>query len=123
MPGEYDFTIYQGSKWVQQIAYRVGDVYQDLSNYLIRMQIRAQFESTSAIADLDSDTKGGIAISSTASEGFTITIAATVTSGYTFGMARYDIEIVPLDSNGDPTEVDAVRLLYGKVRLIKEVTR
>jgi len=119
--GRYNFTIEQGATFTRIFKYKdaTGSAI-DLSEATdLRMQIRENMGSTNPVLSGSFDLTNGFTIS--ASEGIsqenqiTLLISSSTTSLYTFDQAIYDIELV---NQGTTT-----RLLQGKIKLSKEVTR
>ena len=115
--GTYDFVIEQGATLSLDINYldSNGDLFDLTSGYTAAMKIK--------------DTVGGVTIASltngsgitfhsvaTSTPNINITIAHTVTSGYSFSDAVYDFE---LTTTGTST---VARLFQGKVTLSENVT-
>lgn len=129
--GKYSFTIEQGSTVDFRIEYKDSNsVPIDLTNYQARMQIRPTKESTSLICNLSSslDTDGsGLNMTPTSaslilpktSGSIGIYISAASSSLFTFSDAVYDLEIV----SGSGAGQTVTRILEGKVKLSKEVTK
>ena len=129
--GKYSFTIEQGSTVDFRIEYKDSNsVPIDLTNYQARMQIRPTKESTSLICNLSSslDTDGsGLNMTPTSaslilpktSGSIGIYISAASSSLFTFSDAVYDLEIVSGSGSGQTV----TRILEGKVKLSKEVTK
>ena len=119
--GQYNFTIEQGATLKKQFTYKdnAGAVV-DLNGYVTRMQIRPSIGSDSKIADLDNSTLGGLTILPTTGSAVSGTIElhinAESSSLYSFDQAVYDLEI---KSNAGIV----TRLLQGRIKLSKEVTR
>tara|TARA_R100001244_G_scaffold123178_1_gene92827 strand:+ start:125 stop:493 length:369 start_codon:yes stop_codon:yes gene_type:complete len=119
--GQYNFTIEQGATLKKQFTYKdsTGAVV-DLDNYVTRMQIRTSQGSDAKIADLDNSTLGGLTILPTTGSAVSGTIElhihADSSSLYSFDQAVYDLEII--SQGGIVT-----RLLQGRIKLSKEVTR
>ena len=129
--GKYSFTIEQGSTVDFRIEYKDSNSNPiDLTNYQARMQIRSTKESTSLICNLSSslDADGtGLVMTPTSaslvlpktSGSIGIYISAASSSLFTFSEAVYDLEIV----SGSGAGQAVTRILEGKVKLSKEVTR
>jgi hypothetical protein len=110
---ELDIEIEQGATFQKIITIYDDSIQRDLSGYTARMQVRPTFASTTTILDLTEDS-GGITIND--DDTITIYISATDTAALDFSTARYDFEIEAADET-------VTRLLYGKVKLMPEVTR
>jgi hypothetical protein len=110
-----DIVIWQGAIFEESIIYKdAARVPIDLTGYSAKMQIRPYIGSSEVIDTLIS----GEELTITGASGkIDIEIDATVTASYNFTEAVYDLEVTP-PSGATGTE----KLLYGKVKLIKEVT-
>lgn len=126
--GIYNFTIEQGSTFQRTFKYKTSEGTPiSLSNHDISMDIRESVDSLTTILDIgegittkdDGTTTENtqFSVSSSAHE-FTLTIDADTTASMSFNTAVYDIEI---KDNSTPPVV--TRLLQGKIKLSKEVTR
>ena len=125
--GKYSFVIEQGATTDFNIVYKDSSGNPvDLTAYQARMQIRSTYaDSTSTIiANLSSSLlsdRTGLNLSGSngstplASGSIGLYISAATSSNFTFSEARYDIELI----SGSIT----TRLLEGKIKLSKEVTR
>ena len=123
--GRYSFVIEQGATTNFQINWNdESGSPVDLSGYHARMQIRPQVEAATALLSLTSSLNSdgtGINLSGSngtqplASGSIGIYISAVSSSALDFGEAFYDLEMV----NGN----EVTRLLEGKVKLSKNVTR
>lgn len=124
--GRYSFVIEQGAttkfeiKWTNESGSAI-----DLSGYHAKMQVRPQVESSEVFLTLSSSLSDscGTGINLSGSNGSTplasgsigIYISAVSSSLLNFGEAFYDLELI----NG----CEVIRLLEGKVKLSKNVTR
>ena len=129
--GKYSFTIEQGSTVDFRIEYKDSDSNAiDLTNYQARMQIRSTKESTSLICNLSSSLDAdGTGLNMTpvsasvvlpkSSGSIGIYISAASSSLFSFSEAVYDLEIVSGSGSGQAV----TRILEGKIKLSKEVTR
>jgi len=129
--GRYSFTIEQGATTDFRIEYRdSNNTPIDLTPYEARMQIRPTPSSTTIICRLLSnlDVDGtGLNLTPTvnnliypkSSGSIGIVISAASSSTFDFSEAYYDLEIY---SGSGVTQV-VERILEGKVRLSREVTR
>jgi hypothetical protein len=115
--GIYNFTIEQGTTFQRTFKYKNADgTPKSLTGAeAIRMQIRPSVDSDTVIATYSKETDGGFEVATSPDNQFTLTITATQTSAFNFTNAVYDIEIEQSDV--------VTRLLQGKIKLSKEVTR
>ena len=123
--GKYSFVIEQGATTNIQINWTdVSGSAIDLTGYHSRMQIRPGVESSDVFLSLSSSLKAdGTGINLSGSNGITplasgslaIYISAVSSSALNFGEAYYDLEMC----KGN----EVTRLLEGKVKLSKNVTR
>jgi hypothetical protein len=88
----------------------------DLTNYTARMMIREDIDDATPIDEL-TDASGELIITPALGK-VTISIPASVTAGYTFDEAVYDLELVD-----DSVEPVVTRIVEGRIELCKEVTR
>ena len=131
--GIYNFTIEQGTTFRRTFKYKDsnGDAI-DLINHDVSMDIRPSIDSSTTILDVTEvqgtridgtttvDTKFSItsaSLGATANE-INLVIDADTTASMSFDSAVYDIEIA---DNSTPKVV--TRILQGKIKLSKEVTR
>jgi len=123
--GKYSFVIEQGATTNFQINWNneSGSAI-DLSGYHARMQIRPGVESSDIFLSLSSSLKSdntGINLSGSnfvtplASGSIAVYISAASSSALNFGEAFYDLELI----KGN----EVTRLLEGKIKLSKNVTR
>ena len=127
--GKYSFIIEQGATLDFEIQYKDKNNNPiDLSGYTGRMQIRPTVDSTTVYLTLSSSLNAdGTGLNFSGSNGSTpptsgsigIYIASCTSSLLNFGEAYYDLELY----NGTGSCAYTIRLLEGKVRLSKEVTR
>ena len=110
-----DLYVPQGSTYIHTFEYVASDGSAiDLTGYTARMQIRETVDATTTIYEA---TSAGGEITTTPLEGkVVLTIDATDTSAFTFSTAVYDLEL-------EATDTTVIRLVKGKVKLDKEVTR
>jgi hypothetical protein len=123
--GRYSFTLEEGATLNLQIDWSDGDGNPvDLTDYHSRMQIRPSVECSTILLSLSSslDVDGtGIILSGSngttplSSGSIAIYISAAASEGLDFNDAYYDLEMVKNDF--------VVRLLEGRVKLSKNVTR
>jgi hypothetical protein len=119
--GQYSFTIEQGATLVKQFTYKdTSGTVVDLNGFDVRMQIRSNIGSDTKIADFNNSNSGSLKIlpttGSSASGTIELNINATSSSLYTFDQAVYDLEI-------ESTGGTVTRLLQGRIKLSKNVTR
>ena len=129
--GRYSFIIDQGSTVDFRIEYRDSSNNPvDLTNYQSRMQIRPSKESSTIICTLSSSISiDGTGLNMTPFSASTqlpktsgsigIVISAASSSAFNFSEAYYDLEI--LSGSAPTTFVN--RILEGKIKLSREVTR
>lgn len=121
--GQYNFTIEQGVTVKKQFTYKnaAGTPVNIGTGYNVRMQIRNTIDSTTKIGDFDTETNNFLSVIETSGSAISGTIEllipATSTSLYTFDTAVYDLE---LEHTATKT---VTRLLQGRIKLSKEVTR
>ena len=129
--GKYSFIIDQGTTVDFRIEYRDSSNQPvDLTNYESRMQIRPTKESSTVICTLSSSVAlDGTGLYMTPFSGSTqlpkssgsidVVISAASSSTFNFSEAYYDLEIV----SGSAPKTFVSRILEGKIKLSKEVTR
>lgn len=116
----YSTTINQGALFTRTFTYKTGATTAtatpvNLTGYNARMKIKAADGTvilsltTTPTANGDVITLGGVAGT------VTVTIKTATTTAFTFGTARYDLELVQPDS-------EVVRLVEGDFTLDGEVT-
>ena len=123
--GRYSFTLEEGATLNLQINWSDGDGNPvDLTDYHSRMHIRPEVHSPTILLSLSSSlAEDGTGIILSGSNGTTplssgsiaIYISAAASEGLNFNDAYYDLEMVKNDF--------VVRLLEGRVKLSKNVTR
>ena len=131
--GNYNFTIEQGTTFKRTFKYKDSNGNPiDLGSHDVFMDIRSSIDSSTTILDIRKLNSTKIDGSSTNNTNFTITSAsagetaneinltidADTTASMSFDTAVYDIEI---KDNTTPPVV--TRILQGKIKLSKEVTR
>lgn len=120
-PGRYDgLVIYQGATFDVTFTWRQTAVPPallglpvDLTGYTARMQARVAIASTDTLIDLT--TENGKLILGGMDGTVRLLLSDVETAALTWSRGVWDLE---LDSGGDVT-----RLLYGRIRVSKEVTR
>lgn len=123
--GKYSFLIEQGATLSFELQYKdSAGTPIDLTGYTARMQIRSSVDSTTTIASLTSTlTADGTGLNLSGSSGtkplssgsIGVYISAASSSLFTFNEGVYDLELVSGSA--------VTRLIEGKVKLSKEVTR
>jgi hypothetical protein len=111
-PAVYRITMYQGATFDQQFVWKIDDVVVNLTTYTARMQVRKDYNSTTAVISLTSTS--GITLGSAGQ--INIFIAPSATAAVPGGTYRYDLELV--SGAGKVT-----RLLEGLFIVSPEVTR
>lgn len=113
--GKLDLLIEQGATFKQSLIVNDGSgAPLNLTGFTARMQIRASVEAADSLIELTTENSR---ITLTPAQGrVDLLISATDTAGLTFESAVYDLEIV--NAGGEVT-----RLVQGKVKLSREVTR
>lgn len=127
--GKYSFTIEQGATLQFEIQYKdSNNLPVNLSSYNGRMQVRPTVGSSDVYLSLSSTLQSdGTGLNFSGSNGTTpptsgsigIYISAVTSSNLNFNEAFYDIELYSGSGNNEYV----IRLLEGKVKLSKEVTR
>ena len=120
--GIYNFTIEQGTTFKRTFKYKdsTGTAI-SLESHAIRMQVRKTVESSTVELSITETSGNGTPatvfdVSTTNTNEFDLIISKEDTAAMSFNTAVYDIEIQ--DASGNVT-----RLLQGKIKLSKEVTR
>ena len=127
--GIYNFTIEQGATFTRTFKYKNsegGPI--PLTNHDVFMDIRESVDSPTTILDISEEqgiksdgsttSNTNFVVSTSNTNEFTLTIDADTTASMSFNTAVYDIEV---KDNSTPPVV--TRLLQGKIKLSKEVTR
>ena len=114
----YDLTIDQGADWFWTVTWKVGSTAKssmpkNTTGFTARMQVRAKYDSPTAVLNLTS-ANGGIIVSSNGI--FSVHATAVQTAAIAPGKYVYDIEVVA------PSGV-VTKLARGTVRVVAEVTR
>lgn len=123
--GRYSFLVEQGATKQFEIIYSDSTgTPVDLTGYTAKMQIRPYAGSDEVYVTLTNTTQpdgtglnlNGLSGNNPYSSGsIGVTISATVTEDFTFGEASYDLELT--------SGAIVYRILEGKVKLSKEVTK
>lgn len=117
-PANLDLAVYKGSTFSKLIQWRASDGVTpiNLTGYTARMQIR-KTPTSSEILDLLTTENNRLSIYAPLEGRLRIDISASISTGYTFDYAVYDLELV---SNDNQT---VYRILEGSVAAKSEVTR
>lgn len=118
--GTYNFLIEQGATFTRTFKYKTsGGAPIDLSSHSIRMDVRSSVDSPTTIIALkkgeSTSNDSTITVGGDGSNEILVTIDSVDTAGMSFSTAVYDLEIEALGV--------VTRILQGKIRLSKEVTR
>lgn len=125
--GQYDFTIEQGTSFGLSFKYAdSGNVPIDLAAFsCARMQWNTNLNTTYQFTT--SNTNSGLYLfefgSPTSSGIINFKLPASITAGYDFSTASYDLElesVAPFYSGGGP---QVIRLLEGTVSVSPEITK
>jgi hypothetical protein len=123
LAGRYSFIIEQGTTFIREIRYMDSTgLPVDLTDYGARMQIRQTYDSVTTIVTLtDSIGVDGSGLSITPISGtISVTLSAASSSALNFnGEAYFDLEIY----SGSGASQFVKRLIEGRVRLSREITR
>lgn len=115
--GTYNMTAEQGAAFSRVIRYEDADEQPvNLTGYTARMQVRRQPYSATPLLELTTE-NDGITLGGATGE-ITLSISATTMADAQAGECWYDLELLPAGS-----EDDVVRLIEGKFRIKREVTR
>ena len=117
----YDFPVDQGSDFELAITYTETDgsvINLTENNYVVRMTIREDVEDTTAASTLSSTT--GNIILATTSPNIYITLPFSQTKDFTFDNAFYDIEV---SREVAGSAITADKIMRGKIKLVREITR
>lgn len=121
--GRYSFIIEQGTTFARELQYLdSAGLPVDLTDYGARMQIRQTYESVTTIVTLTNTVgaDGSGLVVTPASGTIAITLSAASSSALNFsGEAVFDLEIY----SGSGASQYVKRLIEGKVKLSREVTR
>jgi hypothetical protein len=125
--GKYNFTIEQGTTTKFEVQYNDDDGTPiDLTSYQCRMQIRSDFadfdstlyatlSSSLAVDGTGLNLQGVDGSKALTSGSIGVIISSAVTETFDFDEGVYDLELV--------TGTNVTRLLQGKVKISREVTR
>lgn len=119
-----DLVVEQGATFDATITWKdpnTGNPY-DLTGYKARMAIKLDISDTSPV------TNGSLSTENSTSQPYIVlggtngtirmVIPSTITSGYSFDVAVYDLEVY----KDTVTPEDVTRVIYGYITLSKEVT-
>jgi hypothetical protein len=124
LPGNYDWTIYQGDQFIFTFTLQTWTNYptkpevlaaENLTGKTVRFQVRKSATSATILAS-GSTATGEVVVATPANGTIVITISGLVTKLFDFSCGHYDIETYT-DINNPET------VLEGKVTLTKQVTR
>ena len=112
MSGIYPITAAQGSTFKFNATVSIDTIPWNFTSYSARMQVRADYNTTTKLLDL-STTTGEITLNSTGK--ISVTVDATTMAAVPAGRWLYDIEV---ESGGG----EVTRILEGKFVVTPEVT-
>jgi hypothetical protein len=117
--GKYDFSIEQGSSYSVTFTYNDADNNPvDLTNWCARISWLTNDGNTQVFTSENTDPSLYNLTCGPSGE-VVFQIPATVTNGYTFNSAKYDLELEsPTDLYTGGGNI-VVRVLYGKITLVK----
>lgn len=110
-----DLQMYQGKRFEQPVIISENGAPKDLTGYTARMQVREFKDSATVLADYT--TANGRLVIEPLEGKVTILVPGSVSAGYAWGDAFYDLEVV--DGTGEPGPA----VLAGRISLVREVTR
>lgn len=125
--GQYDFTIEQGVSFALSITYASsGNVPVDLADFnCARMQWNTDQNTTYQF--ITTNTNSGLYLFEFASplnSGIiNLKIPASITAGYNFTTANYDLELESIDEFYPGGGPQVIRLLEGTVTVVPEITK
>lgn len=112
--GEWNIIIVQGESWKRKLTRKKDGVPVNMSAFTgAKLQIREYVNSTSVLYELNET--NGIDITKLNLGEITITIPHTVTKNFNFDEATYDLFLFNTQ--------ERFPLTYGKIKLVKSVTR
>lgn len=117
-PAHLDLEVFKGSTFLKQIQWKTGTpaVPVNLTGYKARMQIRKSVNDTTILDSLTTE-NSRLSIYAPTEGRVSISIAADISSAYTFTSGVYDLELVA------PDNVTVYRILEGCFSANPEVTR
>jgi hypothetical protein len=123
---QYNFTIEQGASYTASIPYATGGVPVDLSNFShARMQWKT--DSDTYLSFTTNNTNSGLYLfefGTPLSSGIiNFKIPASITGGYTFTSADYDMELVSNSDFYPGGGPEVIRLIQGTVTILPEITK
>lgn len=125
--GQYDFTIEQGASFALSITYASsGNIPIDLTDFsCARMQWNTDQNTTYQF--ITTNTNSGLYLfefASPLSSGIiNLKIPASITAGYNFTTANYDLELESIDEFYPGGGPQVIRLLEGTVTVVPEITK
>ena len=119
--GTFDFIIEEGAVFDETIVWYDSDgALVDLTGYSAEMEIRKNWNDSTALATLTS--ASGITLGGVAGT-IRLRMTSAVTRALDFDRAVYDLELSPSGAADMNASTDCIRLLEGVVVLDREVTR
>lgn len=115
LPVRLDLPILQGSTFYRKFQWNDNDVPVNIFDCTFRMQIRPTVDSIRILAEYSSD-EGHFEITGFAEGEFTLKVSPEETKRYQFSEGVYDLEVTFPSG-------DVYRIIEGKVKVSKEVTR
>lgn len=122
-PGKYNFEVWQGSTWDEEITLRNADqTPMDLTGFSARMQVREAIDADTVILDLNG-ANGRLTVSDPAAGKLRLTVSAADTALLPLEFEKktylYDLELF----RASPAPEYVRKVLAGKVKCHPEVTR
>ncbi len=122
-PGNYNFKVYQGATWDEEIQLRNADqTPMNLTGFQARMQVRETIESTATLLDLN-DTNTRLTVTDATAGKIRLLVAAADTALLPLNFEKqryvYDLELF----RPSPAPEYVRRVLQGRVDCYPEVTR
>lgn len=122
-PGKYNFNVYQGATWDEEITLRNADqTPMNLTGFEARMQVRATIDSSTVLLTLNNANTRLTVVDATAGK-LHLLVAAEDTALLPLAFERqryvYDLELV----RPSPAPEYVRRVLQGRINCYPEVTR
>lgn len=115
IPGRYTLTIFQGASLSLPLVWKdSAGVVVNITGYTARLHVRQSIEDVATLLTLTTE-NGGIVVDGPAGK-ITLTMTAAATAALTFTSGVYDLELIAAGGV-------VSRLLMGKVKVDREVTR